>query len=343
MSRSTLPSPRDIADLIRAPAALTVPGDSLAGAAAAGFPYGRRTWLTPLASACLYWAGMALNDYADRDLDRAERPERPLPSGRVTPGQALGISVGLTAAGLGLAAAAGGRTALRTAVPLAATVWAYDLAAKPTAAGPAAMAAARGLDVLLGAGPHWRRAALPAAALAVHTAGVTLLSRGEVHGTSRRTAGAAALCTAGAAAAAGAPLPAGTGDRPRPPAGSGAVARWRGAAADPGRGRARRLAALAAALPGAGRRGSGAGQRPGTGRAAAALAAVYGATVGRAQLTAAARPDAPTVRAATGTGIRGMIPLQSALIARAGAPALALTLAAAVPLARAASKVVSET
>ncbi|RIQ12958.1 UbiA family prenyltransferase, partial [Jiangella rhizosphaerae] len=97
---------RDVAELVRAPAALTVPGDSLAGAAAAGFPYGARTAVTPLASACLYWAGMALNDYADRDLDRLERPERPIPSGRVKPGEALALAAGLTAAGVGLAALA---------------------------------------------------------------------------------------------------------------------------------------------------------------------------------------------------------------------------------------------
>ena len=38
------------------------------------------------ASVCLYWAGMSANDWADRDLDAKERPERPIPSGRVTPG-----------------------------------------------------------------------------------------------------------------------------------------------------------------------------------------------------------------------------------------------------------------
>ena len=117
----------DLAELVRLPAVLTVPGDTLAGAAAAGWPLGRRTWALPIASACLYWAGMALNDYADRDLDAVERPERPIPSGRVLPRQALALAAGLTAAGVGTAAAAGGRRALRVAVPLAATVWAYDL------------------------------------------------------------------------------------------------------------------------------------------------------------------------------------------------------------------------
>ena len=48
---------------------------------------------------------------------------------------------------------------LAVAVPLAAAVWGYDLVWKDTAAGPAAMAAARSLDVLLGAGFGALRAA----------------------------------------------------------------------------------------------------------------------------------------------------------------------------------------
>ena len=75
---SSLPSPRVLAELVRTPAALTVPGDSLAGAAAAGWPFGSRTPALAASSVCLYWAGMALNDYADLALDAAERPERPI-------------------------------------------------------------------------------------------------------------------------------------------------------------------------------------------------------------------------------------------------------------------------
>ncbi|WP_347877153.1 SCO3242 family prenyltransferase [Streptomyces sp. 8K308] len=195
---------RDAAELVRLPAALTAPGDSLAGAAAAGWPYGRRSWAAPAASVCLYLAGMALNDFADCDLDARERPERPIPSGRVDAFEALGLATALTGAGLGLAAVAGGRRALRIAVPLAATVWAYDLWAQRTAAGPAFMAAARGLDVLLGAGGHASAAAVPALAMATHTAGVTTLSRGEVHGAPRGAALAALAGTATAAALAAA-------------------------------------------------------------------------------------------------------------------------------------------
>ncbi|MEV0455943.1 SCO3242 family prenyltransferase [Catellatospora methionotrophica] len=173
---------RTLAELVRAPAALSVPGDVIAGAAAAG-TLDRRTPGLAAASVCLYWAGMAANDWADRELDAVERPERPIPSGRVSPRTALGLAAGLTAVGVGLAAWAGGRRGLATAVPLAATVWAYDVKAKNTAAGPAVMAACRGLDVLLGASTGRAAKAVPAAlTVAAHTYTVTALSRREVSG-----------------------------------------------------------------------------------------------------------------------------------------------------------------
>ncbi|MEV6706402.1 4-hydroxybenzoate polyprenyltransferase, partial [Micromonospora wenchangensis] len=74
----------DLAELVRAPAALSVPGDLVAGAAAAGV-LGPRTAGLAGASVLLYWAGMAANDWADRGLDAEERPERPIPSGRGDP------------------------------------------------------------------------------------------------------------------------------------------------------------------------------------------------------------------------------------------------------------------
>jgi 4-hydroxybenzoate polyprenyltransferase len=126
---------------------------------------------------------MAANDWADRELDAKERPERPIPSGRVTPTAAVGLAAGLTAAGVALAGLTGGRRALAVAVPLAGLVWAYDTKLKNTAAGPAAMAACRGLDVLLGASTgRLRKAVLPALTVAAHTYTVTALSRREVSG-----------------------------------------------------------------------------------------------------------------------------------------------------------------
>ncbi|TDV41448.1 SCO3242 family prenyltransferase [Actinophytocola oryzae] len=176
--------------LVRAPAALTVLGDTVAGAAAAGRPLRGRRLLLPLSSVSFYWAGMALNDWADRELDAVERPERPIPSGRVSPGQALAVAGGLTAAGLGLARAAGGRGTLGVALPLALAVWAYDTVLKNTAAGPAAMAACRAFDVLMGADGNTRQALPSAIAVGGHTLGVTALSRGEVHGATTATANA---------------------------------------------------------------------------------------------------------------------------------------------------------
>ncbi|MFF7363752.1 hypothetical protein [Streptomyces sp. NPDC008125] len=84
--------------------------------------------------------------------------------------------------------AASGRPALAVAIPLAAAVWAYDLGLKRTPAGPAAMAAARGLDLLLGAAAtrpgtrSVRHAAPSAALLAGHTPAVTAVSRRETTG-----------------------------------------------------------------------------------------------------------------------------------------------------------------
>ncbi|MGW4461573.1 SCO3242 family prenyltransferase [Micromonospora sp. NPDC004704] len=180
-----MPSLGDFAELVRAPAALSVPGDVVAGAAAAG-ALDRRVPGLAGASVLLYWAGMAANDWADRHLDAVERPERPIPSGRISPGTAFGVSAGLTAAGLALAGLTGGRRALAVAVPLAGAIWAYDVKAKNTAAGPAVMAACRGLDVLLGATGGKPLRAVPAAVtVAAHTYTVTELSRREVSGADR--------------------------------------------------------------------------------------------------------------------------------------------------------------
>ncbi|MGI5270459.1 SCO3242 family prenyltransferase [Nonomuraea sp. CA-218870] len=192
---------RALLELIRAPAALSVPGDTMAGAAAAGR---RPAAGLALASVLVYWAGMALNDWADRETDAVERPERPIPSGRVRPGAALGLAATLTGAGLAAAALAGGRRAVTVAGLLAGAVWAYDLRLKRTAAGPASMAACRVLDVLLGAGEQ-TRAALPVAlAIGAHTYGISVLGRAEVTGAAPGTAGravAASTVAAGLAAA----------------------------------------------------------------------------------------------------------------------------------------------
>ncbi|MDP3890722.1 SCO3242 family prenyltransferase [Nocardioides sp.] len=201
----------DVAELVRLPAALTVPGDAWTGAAHA--EANRRAWAMPAASVLLYWSGMALNDWADRDVDARERPERPIPSGRVPADTALLLAVGLGAAGLTVSALVGGPRALRVSVPLAALVGVYDVVAKDSALGPVVMSGTRGLDILLGAYGDPRAALAPAAASTLHTVALTALSRGEVHGSSRATARLAATTTA---AVAGLGVLAALGDRDVP-------------------------------------------------------------------------------------------------------------------------------
>lgn len=183
---------RDWAELLRVSALFTVPGDAVAGAAAAGRAPNRGTALAAASSLCLYEAGMALNDWADRSVDAVERPERPLPSGRVSAPAALLAAGALTGTGLALAARAG-RPALVTASALAGTVWAYDLRLGATPAGPATMATARALNLVLGAAATAappapvtaaaaREVAGAAALMGAHTWAVTAVSRREAQG-----------------------------------------------------------------------------------------------------------------------------------------------------------------
>jgi 4-hydroxybenzoate polyprenyltransferase len=199
----SLPAPADVAELVRLPAVLSVPGDVLVGAAVSGqvrdLP---RTAGLVAASSCLYLAGMALNDYADRDVDAVERPGRPIPSGRVSPGFALGLAGALTLGAAALSVAADGTRALAVTAPLAAAVWGYDLALKEQPIASASMSACRGLDVMMGAGAHGAASAVPAAAIvAAHIGVVTEVSRREVTGGDAGVPKRALAATLGVAAA----------------------------------------------------------------------------------------------------------------------------------------------
>ncbi|MWB99704.1 SCO3242 family prenyltransferase [Agromyces seonyuensis] len=288
----------DVLDLVRAPAVLTVLGDAVVGGSVAHGGLRGRGWLLPLASAAIYSGGMALNDYADRRLDALERPERPIPSGRIAPRTALGIAIGLEAVGVVLAAAGAGRRGALLALPLVAAVVVYDTVAKPTAAGPVSMAVCRGLDVLLGARGSLR--ALPAAlTVATHTVGVTALSRGEVDGGTAADLGISLAATGAAAASIDAVVP-----------GRGSVP-----------------AAVESGSPGAGR--ADASQAAALARAGGALgAAAYLVSALPGQLAALDDRTGPTVRDATRAGIGSVVPLQAALVARSGAWASAVGLAA---------------
>jgi len=50
---------------------------------------------------CMTGAAMAINDYYDRDIDAINEPRRPIPSGRITPGEAVAVTATLSVVGLG--------------------------------------------------------------------------------------------------------------------------------------------------------------------------------------------------------------------------------------------------
>jgi 4-hydroxybenzoate polyprenyltransferase len=140
-------------------------------------------------SACLYTAGMVLNDVYDLEQDRRERPQRPLPSGQISIQTAtlLGMSLLIVGMLLGgqwhIAMMRGDPRSGLVVACLAILILLYDRVLKRTLAGPIAMGACRTLNVLLGmsvlkgpwGGAHW----MIAAGMGVYVTGVTLFARRE--------------------------------------------------------------------------------------------------------------------------------------------------------------------
>ena len=183
--------------LIRLPNVVTAAADSLAGwLLVTGSLAEPARWLPLLASSMvLYASGTMLNDVFDFEVDRAERPGRPLPSGRVSRRKAAWLGgLGLVL-GPCLALASGNASSGLLAAVLAVAILSYDSGAKRTWLGPAVMGACRGLNLLLGmthaaalGGPiAW----LAALAYGVFVTGITISSRSEAVG------GARALLVAG--------------------------------------------------------------------------------------------------------------------------------------------------
>ncbi|MEK6797845.1 MAG: UbiA family prenyltransferase [Planctomycetota bacterium] len=135
-----------------------------------------------IASMCLYAGGVALNDVCDARLDTLERPERPIPSGRITRRRALIVALTLSGIGWAAATTVSGACAV-VAAGLLASIVLYDLAAKPTPAGPSVMGFCRALNFVLGAvAVSSRPLALtlaPAGLIWLYVASVTWFARDE--------------------------------------------------------------------------------------------------------------------------------------------------------------------
>lgn len=105
-----------------------------------------------LSSALLYISGIVFNDYFDIEVDRKERPFRPLVAGIITKKKALAIAVAamVTANFLAFTVSI---ASLIVAIILSATIIGYDYRLKRTMVGPVTMGSARFLNIFLGASP----------------------------------------------------------------------------------------------------------------------------------------------------------------------------------------------
>ena len=140
---------KDLFELVRLPNVFTAPADVAMGLAAAGASWEPRFALLFGASALAYAGGMALNDACDAELDAVERPNRPIPSGRISRSAAHLISALFLGGALALAWCVGLR-ALIAAAALVSLIVLYDVRAKRTAMGPLIMGLCRFFDAALG-------------------------------------------------------------------------------------------------------------------------------------------------------------------------------------------------
>ena len=136
----------------------------------------------------LYGGGVIFNDIFDARLDAVERPERPIPSGRVPLNRAVIFGTAWFAVGI-FSAAAASLLSGAIAVSIVLMCLLYDGWAKHhVATGPIAMGMCRGLNLLLGMSLFttvlpavWWLAVIPV----IYIAAITVVSRGEVHGGQR--------------------------------------------------------------------------------------------------------------------------------------------------------------
>lgn len=140
-----------------------------------------------LASVLLYAGGVVLNDVFDFQLDKIERPERPIPSGVVPLKSATLFGVLLLLLGI-VSAFYVNTLSGSIAIGLALAIVLYDgFSKKNSFLGPVNMGLCRGLNLLIGMSIfgtliHWEYAFIPI----VYIAAITLISRGEVHGDNKK-------------------------------------------------------------------------------------------------------------------------------------------------------------
>jgi 4-hydroxybenzoate polyprenyltransferase len=136
----------------------------------------------------LYGGGVVFNDVFDSDLDKVERPERPIPKGIVTIGEAALLGAVLLLTGI-ISATIVSKISGLLAISIAIAALIYNKWTKHNSvAGPLNMGLCRGLNLLLGISivvssihEWWFISFIPI----IYIAAITMISRGEVHGGSK--------------------------------------------------------------------------------------------------------------------------------------------------------------
>jgi len=177
----------DWLQLFRVPNLLTVPGDPIAGAILASAGQGitvERVALVAMAGVGLYAAGLLMNDVVDIEIDKKERPGRPIASGVVSRSMATLVAVALGVISLVFCMVAGKEVAV-VGLCLAAAILLYNGVLKNVPVlGAVTMGTCRALSVLLGAslvegGMTSKLVVVAALILLAYITCVTLLARHE--------------------------------------------------------------------------------------------------------------------------------------------------------------------
>ena len=196
-------TPRAWLELMRLSNAPTIVSNVLAGGAiAAGDGAMWSPALAPAAASMLmlYVAGMILNDVCDAEVDRLERPGRPIPSGRIGLGAARGAGAGLIAAAVVIVALACPSASIAT-MALVICIAAYNLLHRRTAWSVLLLGGCRGLVYVVAAqaaageaSPNARLLGACAAFMAAYVVALSLLARAEAGARARIRLVVAMIC-----------------------------------------------------------------------------------------------------------------------------------------------------
>lgn len=181
--------------LVRFPNLFTLPSNVVAGYFSSNTENNieiQTIVLLVLCSACLYASGVIFNDLADRQIDRKERPNRPIPAGKIRPRNAIILALLLVGISVAISYIISNITLIIVLV-LISTILLYDFVLKNSLVGPLVMGTTRLLNILLGASPYLVNVAIDSSdyelfrMLAVclsefaYIAAISALSRFETH------------------------------------------------------------------------------------------------------------------------------------------------------------------